>query len=92
MKTNNSILGLLGGIGIGVALGVLFAPDKGTETRRKIGEKGTDLTDELKSKFEDIMKLLENIVSASETKGKEYLNDGKTLLEQINKDVVNEFK
>lgn len=92
MKTNNSILGLLGGIGIGVALGVLFAPDKGTETRRKIGEKGTDLTDELKSKFEDIMKLLENIVSASETKGKEYLNDGKSLLEQINKDVVNEFK
>ena len=92
MKTNNSILGLLGGIGIGVALGVLFAPDKGTETRRKIGEKGTDLTDELKSKFEVIMKLLENIVSASETKGKEYLNDGKTLLEQINKDVVNEFK
>lgn len=92
MKTNNSILGLLGGIGIGVALGVLFAPDKGTETRRKIGEKGTDLTDELKSKFEDIMKLLENIVSTSETKGKEYLNDGKSLLEQINKDVVNEFK
>ncbi|MBC7493960.1 MAG: YtxH domain-containing protein [Flavobacterium sp.] len=92
MKTNNSILGLLGGIGIGVALGVLFAPDKGTETRRKIGEKGTDLTDELKSKFEDIMKLLENIVSASENKGKEYLNDGKSLLEQINKDVVNEFK
>lgn len=92
MKTNNSILGLLGGIGIGVALGVLFAPDKGTETRRKIGEKGTDLTDELKSKFEDIMKLLENIVSTSETKGKEYLNDGKSLIEQINKDVVNEYK
>jgi gas vesicle protein len=92
MKTSNSILGVLGGIGIGVALGVLFAPDKGTATRKKISEKGTDLTDELKSKFDDIVKLLEGIVSTSETKGKEYLNDGKALIEQINKDVVNEFK
>lgn len=92
MKTNNSILGVVGGIGIGVALGVLFAPDKGTATRKKISEKGIDLTDELKSKFDDIVKLLEGIVATSETKGKEYLNDGKALIEQINKDVVNEFK
>lgn len=92
MKANNSIFGILGGIGIGVALGVLFAPDKGTETRRKISKKGTDLTDEIKTKFDDIMDLLENIVSKSEIKGEEYLNDGKSLIEQINKDVTNEFK
>ncbi len=92
MKTNNSILGVLGGIGIGVALGVLFAPDKGTETRRKIGKKSTDLSDEIKLKFDNILELLENTVSRSETKANEYLNDGKSLIEQINKDVVTEFK
>ena len=92
MKTNSALLGVLGGIGIGVALGVLFAPDKGTETRKKISKKGTDLTDELKTKFDDIMELLENVVSKTESKAKEYLSDGQSLIEQINKDVVKEFK
>ena len=92
MKTSNSILGVLGGIGIGVALGVLFAPDKGTETRKKIKNQGNDLSDEIKSKFDDLMDLLGNIVSISESKGQEMLDNGKSLIEQINKDVVNELK
>ena len=32
---------------VGGALGVLLAPDKGTETRRKIMEKGNDLGDSI---------------------------------------------
>lgn len=92
MKTSNSVLGVLGGIGIGVALGVLFAPDKGTETRKKIKNQSNDLNDEIKSKFDDLMSLLGNLVSKSESKGKEMLDNGKSLIEQINKDVVKEFK
>ena len=92
MKTSNSILGVLGGIGIGVALGVLFAPDKGTETRKKIKNQGSDLSDEIKSKFDDLMDLLGNIVSKSESKGQEMMENGKSLIEQINKDIVNELK
>ena len=92
MKSNNVLLGVLGGIGIGVALGVLFAPDKGTETRKKIGKKGSDLTDEIKLKFDDVLGLLENIVTKAETTGKKYIDDGKSLIEQINDDVVSEFK
>ncbi len=92
MKTSNSILGVLGGIGIGVALGVLFAPDKGTETRKKIKNQGSDLSDEIKSKFDDLMDLLGNIVSKSESKGQEMVENGKSLIEQINKDIVNELK
>lgn len=88
MKTSNSVLGILGGIGIGVALGVLFAPDKGTETRKKISKKGTNLTDDIKLKFDDLIGLLENIVSKADTKGTEYINDAQSLIEQINQDVV----
>mgnify|MGYP003605584407 CR=1 FL=1 len=36
MKDKNLIIGLLGGVAVGAALGVLFAPAKGSETRKKL--------------------------------------------------------
>ena len=47
--------GLLIGAAAGAILGVLFAPDRGSETRRKISEKGNDLADNLKNKFNDFV-------------------------------------
>ena len=37
------ILGLLGAAAAGVAIGMLLAPEKGSEIRRRIGEKAGDL-------------------------------------------------
>ena len=48
MKPNNVILGALGGLAAGALLGVLFTPDKGSATRRKIAQKGKDLKDNVK--------------------------------------------
>jgi gas vesicle protein len=47
-STSKILLGFIAGAAIGGALGILLAPDKGSETRRKIVEKGTDLSDSLK--------------------------------------------
>lgn len=50
---------------VGALLGVLFAPDKGTETRRKISKQGKDVADDLKNSFskekEKIAKLEEDL-------------------------------
>jgi gas vesicle protein len=46
---------LLLGAAIGGALGILFAPDKGSRTRRKIMDKGEDLTDAMQEKFNDFL-------------------------------------
>lgn len=46
---------LLVGAAIGGALGLLFAPHKGSETRRRIAGQADDLTAEMKEKFEDFL-------------------------------------
>ena len=51
METGKILLGTLAGVAIGAVVGVLMAPDKGSETRRKLAQKGTDLTGGLKDKY-----------------------------------------
>ena len=38
MKALNIVAAFLGGVTLGAAAGILFAPEKGEETRRKIAE------------------------------------------------------
>jgi gas vesicle protein len=53
---NGKLLGaLLIGAAIGAALGILFAPAKGDETRRKISDKARDLTDDLTGMIKETM-------------------------------------
>jgi gas vesicle protein len=58
MSTGKIVLGVLAGIAAGAALGVLIAPDKGTNTRRKIKQSGADLADDLK---ENVTSVVDNI-------------------------------
>jgi gas vesicle protein len=52
MKTGKAILAVAAGLAAGAVLGVLFAPEKGNETRRKITKKGKDLVDDVENKIE----------------------------------------
>lgn len=65
MKTE-SIIALLAGTAIGVAVGVLIAPDKGSETRRKIKEAAENGGDTAKEKILDQLKKLETALAKGE--------------------------
>ena len=55
MSTEKVVLGVLAGAATGVLLGVLFAPAKGTVTRRSIVRKSERQVDELKDKFNEFI-------------------------------------
>jgi gas vesicle protein len=55
MNTGKIITGVLIGAAVGAVLGVLFAPDKGSATRKKISQKANDFSDSIKEKFTDLV-------------------------------------
>lgn len=42
-NSNKIILGLVGAAAIGVAIGILLAPEKGSDARKKIADTATDI-------------------------------------------------
>ena len=55
MISGKVLLGLLAGLATGAFIGILIAPDKGTDTRKKITKKGEDYADALKEKFNEFL-------------------------------------
>lgn len=55
MSSGKVLFGVLAGLAAGALLGILFAPDKGSETRRKIAESGEDYLDSVKEKINQVV-------------------------------------
>lgn len=87
-RTGNVLLALVTGVAIGVGAGILFAPDNGKNTRKKIKNSVDDtaeklkrkldiLTQEVKSKTSEIKGSLEdkveNLVSKSSYKAEDVI-------------------
>jgi gas vesicle protein len=61
--TKNTLIAIGSGLAVGAILGVLFAPNKGIDTRRKI----TEAKDKLAEKFkEQVEKSKESLLSLKE--------------------------
>jgi gas vesicle protein len=97
----NTFLGLIAGTAIGFVLGVLFAPDKGVNTRQKLKEevslakdlletKAQELKDQVESttKEKSLEDQVESLVSNASFKAEEII----TALEQKLKDLKEKNK
>jgi len=54
MNSGKILTALVIGAAVGAVLGILYAPDKGTETRKKINEEGKKMSDAIKNKFNEM--------------------------------------
>ena len=83
MSTGKVITGLVAGMAAGAILGILFAPDKGSETRRKISKKGNDLTDAVKEKFDAIVDKFKKEVEDVKEQATDFAENGKSAIERL---------
>lgn len=93
MKSVNSklALGLLGGLAAGALLGVLFAPDKGSNTRKKIADKGKDYADDLKNKYDAILGSVTRKYENLFQEGEDMVAEGKSRYEQLKAEGKSKF-
>jgi len=71
MSSGKVLLGVLAGAAAGALAGILFAPAKGSRTRKKIARKGEDYVDALKEKLDELL----DVVTEKFEKVKEDVSD-----------------
>ncbi len=74
-KSEKVIGALLLGAAIGGALGVLFAPEKGSETRKRLLAKSGDLTDGIKQKFGEVVDQVKRKTAKGNDQTNEFANN-----------------
>jgi len=77
MNAGKFLTGLLSGAAVGAAIGLLFAPKKGADTRKKLTETSDNYIKGAKNKFNDFSDNLNDKVEALKSKTKAGLSDSK---------------
>lgn len=79
-NTGETLLALMLGVGVGVGVGILIAPDKGSETRKKIKGKLQESGNEIVHKYDELLSYLQtkalNAKSSVEDSFEQALSNG----------------
>ncbi|RAI86935.1 YtxH domain-containing protein [Algoriphagus yeomjeoni] len=86
-KSSNSLIAFLIGAGVGAAVGVLFAPDAGTNTRDRLSFKLSKYKKELEELIDDLVDGKEMHLNEAKTEGKRVITEAKNKAENLLSDV-----
>jgi gas vesicle protein len=88
MKSNNSLVNILGALAVGAIAGILFAPDKGSNTRKKIASTAEGLGDDLKGGVEELSATLAQKYDEAIMKRSEIIEKGNAKVAAVKETIV----
>jgi gas vesicle protein len=83
MGSGKVLLGVLAGVAVGATLGILFAPDKGSTTRKKISRKSDDYAEELEEKFNEVVEGITRQFDEVKEEASRLAEEGKHKVEKV---------
>lgn len=86
-RSGGSFFSFLFGITVGGILGILFAPDKGTNTRDKLSYKLDKYRKQLEDLVEDLVEHGEELDNEAKSEGEKIVKDAKSKAEKLLDDV-----
>ena len=78
MNTGKVVLSVMAGVATGAALGILYAPDKGVNTRRKISEKGEELAGNIRSRVDSLKEDLNTKIGNVKETASDFIDKGRS--------------
>lgn len=87
MSSGKVVLGAIAGLATGAILGILFAPEKGTDTRKKIAKKSKESIGDIKAKYEDVIASLSSKLESVKKDASHLFEEGKDLAQDAKRDV-----
>jgi len=87
MNTGKVLLGVLAGVAAGALVGILFAPAKGSRTRRRILRQGESYVDGLKEKFNEYADTISEKLEHAKEEVSAYAQKGKEKFEEAEKEM-----
>ena len=87
MSIGKVLLGVMAGVAVGTAIGVLYAPDKGSSTRRKISKQGNQYAEDLSNQFNAFVETINKKIEAVNNEVIRMTHNGKVKLEEVENDL-----